>query len=259
MSDCLLAQVVGPVAELTLNRPVRRNALSADLIARLTDALRACDAATDVRVVLLTGTPPAFCAGLDLHDVLATPPELRAFDTRPLLGLYETLATLAKPTIAVVNGAATAGGAALALTCDLVIAGRSARFGFPGIRQGLAPAIVVPFLLRAAGPCRAAYLLLTGALLPAEQAAAWGLVAEVVDDDRLAERAREVSDLIAGHAADAVRNMKASLARFAPGAGGPGAAWRAECEHMPLSPAARESLARLLGADEGGAVNPAAS
>ncbi|MBK9128782.1 MAG: enoyl-CoA hydratase/isomerase family protein [Phycisphaerales bacterium] len=258
MSDCLLTRVVGPVAELTLNRPGRRNALSADLIGQLTEALRACDASANVRVVLLTGTPPAFCAGLDLHDVLATPTDLPAFDTRPLLALYETLATLGEPTIAVVNGPATAGGAALALACDIVIAGRSAQFGFPGIRQGLAPAIVIPLLLRAAGPCRAAYMLLTGELLSAEQAAAWGLVAEVVDDDRLADRALEMAELIAGHPADAARRMKVSLARFSEGLGAPGAARRADCERMMLSPSAHESLARLLGTNESGAADPTA-
>lgn len=214
MTKPLLTALHGASLELTLNRPARRNALSAELIEGLTGALRAAVADAGVRCVLLTGAPPAFCAGLDLHEVGATGRASAAHDTSGLLELYETIDNLPKPVIAAVNGPAVAGGAGLAAACDLVICAASAQLGYPGIRHGLVAPIVMSDLLRLVGERWAKFLLLTGEMLPAARAAEIGLVTEVVPDDELRARAGRWAALLAGHPPDALAQTKLTLRRL---------------------------------------------
>jgi methylglutaconyl-CoA hydratase len=184
-----------PAVVLTLNRPDRRNALSRDLIAALTEAFgRARDDAA-VRCVILTGAGNAFCAGMDLAELqesLTTGKGQQApvwDDALRLAKLYDLMYTLPKPTIAAVNGAAVAGGAGLVSACDLAVAVPEARFGYPEVRRGLVAAMVMPHLLRHVGERTARYLLLTGELIDAEEACRAGFINAVTPAEQLLTRA----------------------------------------------------------------------
>ncbi len=208
MSELLRVEREGLRLELTLNRPEKRNALSRALIGELTDTLRNAGADDAVRAVILTGAPPAFCAGLDLKEVAQTTPEQAEVDASNLLALFETIDTLPKPVIAAVNGPAVAGGAGLVSVCDLVLCGQSGRIGYPEIKRGLVAAIVMTFLRRLVGERQAKYLLLTGETLDAETALRFGLCNEVVADDALLPRARYYADLLAAYPPRALAETK---------------------------------------------------
>ena len=214
MSEPLLIVRRDAVLELTLNRPECRNALSRELIARLTAALRAAESDAAVRSVILTGTPPAFCAGLDLGEVSESGRCGETHDVSDLLELFETLDGLRKPVVGAVNGAAAAGGAALVTLCDVAVCGASARLGYPGVRRGLVAPIVMPYLLRAVGARWAGYLLLTGEMIATERAAACGLVHEVVPDEQVLSCARERAAMLAEYPAEVVGETKLLLRRL---------------------------------------------
>ncbi|MGE0479277.1 MAG: enoyl-CoA hydratase/isomerase family protein [Phycisphaerae bacterium] len=194
--------------ELTLNRPASRNALSRALIAELTVALRAAESDDAVRSIILTGAPPAFCAGLDLREVAATTPDQAEHDASALLTLFETVDQLTKPVIAAVNGAAVAGGAGLVSVCDLVICGDQGVIGYPEIKRGLVAAIVMTYLRRLVGERQAKWLLLTGETLSAERAVELGLANEVVRDAELLLRARHYAAVFAAYPPLALANTK---------------------------------------------------
>jgi len=183
----------GPTAVLTIDRPDRRNALSRALIAQLSSAVaRAADDA-DVRAVILTGSGPAFCAGMDLDELRATLGDEQDKvwdDAARLSALYEQLYALPKPTVAAVNGAAVAGGAGLVTACDLAVAVPAAKFGYPEVRRGLVAAMVLPHLLRHVGERTARWLLLTGELIDAAAAERAGLINAVVPAEALLDTAR---------------------------------------------------------------------
>lgn len=208
MSSMLLTAKWGAAIELTLNRPAQRNALSRALIAELTDALRAAAADPAARCVILTGAPPAFCAGLDLKEVAASTADQAEHDASSLLTLFETIDELEKPVIAAVNGPAVAGGAGLVSVCDLAICGESAVIGYPEVKRGLVAAIVMTYLRRLVGERQAKYLLLTGENLPARRALEFNLCNEVVADERLMPRAREYAALLASHPPQALASTK---------------------------------------------------
>jgi methylglutaconyl-CoA hydratase len=237
----------GAGVELTLNRPARRNALSADLIAALAAALRQADADADVQSILLTGAPPAFCAGLDLHEVAAAGCKGNQHDTTALLALYELIDGLSKPVIAAVNGPAVAGGAALVCVCDLALFAESAQIGYPGVRHGLVAPIVMPSLLRLIGERRARFLLLTGEMIGARQAVECGLANAVVPDRELLAQARHYADAFQSCPRAAVAQIKAVLARLR---NLRGEELRAETRRLstlvPLTDEARTGVQRFL-------------
>jgi methylglutaconyl-CoA hydratase len=234
--------------ELTLNRPERRNALSRTLIGQLTAALHAAAGDATLRSIVLTGAPPAFCAGLDLREVAEAPAEADEHDTSALLELFETLDGCPQPVIAAVNGPAVAGGAGLVSVCDIVVCGEAARIGYPGIRHGLVAPIVMTYLLRLVGERRARYLLLTGEMRTAEQAVADGLANEVVADTELLVRARHYADLLASFPPAAVAQTKVVLARLRD-LRGPELLEEARrlSSAVPLTEEARAGLRRFLG------------
>ena len=176
----------GPIVRITLNRPDRLNSFTAAMHAELRDALSDLG---DARVVILTGAGRGFCAGQDLKDRNVAPGEIVDLgetverDWNPLV---RAIAALPQPVIARVNGVAAGAGASLAMACDLVIAGRSAKFIQSFAAIGLVPDTGGSWhLTRHLGQARAMGLALTGEPLPAEQAAAWGLIWKCVDDDAL--------------------------------------------------------------------------
>lgn len=214
MSDVLLIETNGGLLELTLNRPTARNALSRALITELTETLIAAESNATVRSILITGAPPAFCAGLDLREVAATSAEQAEHDSSSLLRLYETIDNLSKPVIAAVNGPAVAGGAGLISVCDIVLAAESSVIGYPEIKRGLVAAIVMTYLRRLVGERQAKYLLLTGENLPARRALEFNLATEVVADAQLLSRAREYGAMFTGYPPQALANTKRLWSRI---------------------------------------------
>jgi methylglutaconyl-CoA hydratase len=175
----------GPVALVVLNQPERRNALSRALIAELGDILSGLAAAADVRAVVLTGAGTVFSSGMDLKEAQAlgrdAEAERRAIaDVQRIADVIHQIHSLRIPVIAALNGDAMAGGAGLALACDLVVASPSTRIAFPEVKRGLVGAVVMHDLIRQVGDRRARELLLTGAPIGADQAERWGLVNRVV-------------------------------------------------------------------------------
>jgi methylglutaconyl-CoA hydratase len=192
MSDLVRYEHAGPAAVLTIDRPDKRNALSRTLIAALAEAFARAAADPAVRAVVLTGSGPAFCTGMDLDELRATLGDEQDKvwdDAATLSALYEQIHTLPKPTVAAVNGAAVAGGAGLVTVCDLAVAVPAAKFGYPEVRRGLVAAMVLPHLLRHLGERTARWLLLTGELIDAAAAERAGLVNAVVPPEALRDTA----------------------------------------------------------------------
>ncbi len=176
---------------IRLNRPDKRNALSAGLIAELDAALAA--RAANAWPLILTGNGAAFCAGADLDALRRfsdrTPAENES-DAGQLRGLFSRILTHPAPVIAAVNGPALAGGCGLTTACDHVIAVPGATFGYPEVKIGFVAAIVAPLLVRGIGERRARNLLLTGRTLTAAEAKEIGLVHEIVQPEQLLDHAR---------------------------------------------------------------------
>lgn len=185
----------GGTLTLMLDRPDKRNALSAALIEALHAGLERADLDADVRVVMLRGAGTDFCAGADLDELLASadlPPAENEAAALRLGALFGRMRRLPKPVVAVVQGRALAGGAGLVTACDLAIAGEGARLGYPEIQRGFVPAMVMTLLRRAAGEKVALDLVLTGRVLTAQEAWAFGLLARVVPDAALEGEARSL-------------------------------------------------------------------
>jgi enoyl-CoA hydratase/carnithine racemase len=201
------------IATLTLNRPDALNAISRQLAAEL---LVTCDALTEreeVRAVIVTGAGErAFCAGADLKERRMLAPDERAAHTTAIEAAAEALAALPMPTIAAVRGFALAGGAELAIACDLRIAAEDATFGFPEVKIGIFPgaggALRLP---RIVGSGAARDLLFTGRRITAEDAFRLGLVDRLAPAESVVEAAVELADSIAANAPLAVRAVKRAL------------------------------------------------
>ncbi len=221
MSDTLVRyESRSPAVLITLARPDRRNALSRDLIAALTEAFAKARDDASARSVILTGSGNAFCAGMDLAELQASvamdegtePPVWD--DALKLAALYDLIYTLPKPTIAAVNGSAVAGGAGLVSVCDLAVAVPEARFGYPEVRRGLVAAMVLPHLLRHVGERTARYLLLTGELIDADEAYEVGFLNEVVSAEQLLPRAQVLSHALGEGGPNALARTKELLHLF---------------------------------------------
>jgi enoyl-CoA hydratase len=205
MPDLVIRNDSDGVALVTLNRPDKRNALSIELRVELADALAATARDDAVGVVVLTGAGSAFCSGMDTTQFggdRAHKELLYETSTR----LFELLASHPKPTVAAVNGAALAGGFALALLCDIRIAAPEARFGFPELGRHIPPSYAAA---RAALPQSVARdLCLTGRVVEAEEALLLGVVSQIGDLDT----ARDTAWAIAQHPRDAIAAVKRRIA-----------------------------------------------
>jgi enoyl-CoA hydratase/carnithine racemase len=182
----LLRRDADGVAWLTLNRPSARNALSLGLMEALVAELAAIDADPSVKVVVIGGAGPAFCAGHDLRELRSNPDRATYQATFQLCSqLMTSIVRLPKPVIARVHGVATAAGCQLVATCDLAIAAETARFATPGVNIGLFCSTPMVALTRAVGRKAAMEMLLTGELIDASRAHALGLVNRVVPEAEL--------------------------------------------------------------------------
>jgi methylglutaconyl-CoA hydratase len=181
MNATVLISKDGPVTTLTLNRPDKRNALNVALLEALGAAIAAAEADSTQRILILRGAGKVFCSGLDLAEAgQSTWPEQSA----ELVGhALQALATSRLISIAAVHGAAVAGGCGLMSACDFAVVTRDAKFGYPELRRGLVPALIMTFLRRQLRERDARELLYLGKLFDAEHAFAIGLVNRVVADE----------------------------------------------------------------------------
>lgn len=206
-------EVRGQAGWIRIDRPEAMNALSPSVVAGFRDALDRASSDDDVRVVVLTGTGRAFCAGADLKAIRELSGDDPGRNTLAFLEeagkVFDGLEAFPKPIIAAVNGLALAGGLELVLCCDLVLAAESAKLGDAHANYGLIPggggSIRLP---RKVGLAMAKYLLFTGEFLPAADLVACGLVNEVVPDERLGERVDALVDVIASKSPLGLRRMK---------------------------------------------------
>lgn len=197
----LTYRVENRIAEITLSRPEKRNALNDVLVQELTDVFSQTGKNSSVKVVILTGSEQSFCAGADLEYLQ----KLSAYslaenqeDSRKLMKLFQLIYEMRKPVIAMVNGPAIAGGCGLATVCDFIIASREhARFGYSEVKIGFVPALVMVFLVKKLGEGKARELVLSGRVIDAQQANQIGLVTQVVDHRQLNAVTRELAQELA--------------------------------------------------------------
>lgn len=209
--DVLLFESLGPVARLTLNRPKAMNSMNLALLAALDARLTAIAANDELRVVIITGSGQAFCAGADLKEILAGqklgPGEADFLDRANVV--FSRLRKFPKPVIAALNGVTMAGGLELAMCADLVVAAESATIADAhanfGVYPGAGGAAILPRLI----PLNMAmYLLLTGKSISAAEMQSCGLISEVHPDEGLAEGALALANHIARKSPIALRRMK---------------------------------------------------
>jgi methylglutaconyl-CoA hydratase len=215
-SHLILREDRGSVAILTLNRPDQRNALSVDLVAQLRDSLERVSVDARVRSVVVTGAGSAFCTGMDLKEAAAASdaPESEGKTIAILqqfADLLQYMHTLPKPTIAALNGDALAGGAGLFAACDLAVASEHARIGYPEIKRGLVPSIVLHDLTRQIGDRRARQLVLSGESIPAPVAMTWGMVNLVAPAERCLDEAIRLGTELLASAPSAIATAKRLL------------------------------------------------
>lgn len=222
MSDSVLFEVDEAVATITLNRPAARNALTTEMKDSLLEILRQCQTDPAVRSVVLTGAGQAFCAGQDLREHA----ELLSAGGSPLETVRQhynpivmSIMEMPKPVIAALPGTAAGAGAAFAFACDFRIATRRASLMMAFARVGLSADSGSSWTLqRLVGSAKAAELLMLAEPVSAEQALAWGLLTKLVDDDELANQARDLARTLAAGPTAAYGAIKKSLL-FAAGHG----------------------------------------
>ena len=197
----LLRQDHDGVAWLTLNRPVARNALSVSLMTALEAALAEVEADPAVRVVVIAGAGPAFCAGHDLRELRGLQADAHAALFAQCSRLMQRIVGLRAPVIARVHGVATAAGCQLVASCDLAVAADTARFATPGVNIGLFCSTPMVALSRAVGRKAAMEMLLTGEALDAPRAAALGLINHAVPEAALDDAVRALAQKIASKSA----------------------------------------------------------
>jgi len=222
MTPDLLYDLQDGIARITFNRPEARNALTFAMYDRLAEICDNAGQDPHIRALILSGAgDKAFAAGTDISQFRAftSPDDAIAYEAR-LDRVLQAVERCPKPTIAAIAGACTGGGAAIAAACDLRIAARNLRFGFP-IARTLGNCLSRGNLARLAaliGPARVTEIIFTARLIEADEAKSIGLVTEVAEDvTALAARADELARLIAGHAPITLRATKESLRRLRTG------------------------------------------
>lgn len=182
----ILVQREGPVVQVTLNRPARRNAIGGGMGEALDELLIVLRGDASARVLVLRGAGGHFCAGLDLTEVIAGTPEERLSAmqarNRRVGARFEEIANLPQVVIAAVEGAAHAGGLGFVCCADIAFASAEARFAAPEARRGLVPAQILPWLARRMGRPNAARMVLEGGVISAGQAVQRGLVQDMAAD-----------------------------------------------------------------------------
>jgi enoyl-CoA hydratase/carnithine racemase len=247
----LLVSREGPVLELTMNRPERRNALSLDMIGRLADAWDLAESDDSVRCVILTGTAPSYCVGGDMSSgwmaagyQAQSDAEQRVIDDPSRIGRGLLLTSwLTKPIVAAVNGDCLGGGCEMLQQTDIRVAEEHVRFGVPEATRGLIAGAGSTMRLKRQIPYAIAMeMLLTGRLLSAAEAVQWGLVNWVVPTGGSLARARELAAVVCAAAPLSVQHSKASAIETG---------WLAEEEARPIEGRHSGLVTRSNDAKEG--------
>lgn len=207
MSDLVRYQSAGEVTTVTLDSPATRNALSGALLAQLREALAGALSDPGCRVVVLTGSDPAFCSGADLKESSTSPAAAPELFPQILQLIWDSH----KPVICRVNGSARAGGIGLVAACDIAVAPESATFAFSEVRIGATPAIIAVPCLRRMEPRAAAEYFLTGESFDARRATEIGLLTCAVPETRLDEEVARYADLLLRGAPGALAATKRVL------------------------------------------------
>ncbi len=217
--DVVLLDVSDRIATITINRPDARNALSSEVLEKIPEAIQRAERDDDVDVLILTGTDPAFTAGLDLKELGSTGGNLDgtgADGSRNAHGVRGPFPKLTKPLIGAVNGVAVTGGFELALNCDFLVASEHAKFGDTHARVGVMPGWGLTVLLpQAIGVRRAREMSFTGNFMLADEALRCGLVNHVVPHAELLPFTRQLAADIAGNEQDGVRQIRETYASIA--------------------------------------------
>ena len=202
----------GHVGIIQLNRPKVLNALSFDLMSELVDALESFDKNEEIRSIILTGSSSAFSAGADLKEIAnATSQDTTV---RERFRLWDRIKTIHKPIIAAVSGFAFGGGCELVMSCDIIVAAETARFGQPEVKIGVMPgAGGTQRLTRTLGKYKAMEMVLTGSSIDAREAEKLSLVSRVVPDGFALEEAKRLAKEIAVLPPIAIRSAKESVLR----------------------------------------------
>ena len=210
--ETILLEIHGRVGLITLNRPQALNALNAQLIGELNQALDVLEADSSIGCIVLTGSKKAFAAGADIKEMAElTYPQIYLDD---LFSDSDRVANRRKPIIAAVSGFALGGGCELALMCDFILAGDNAKFGQPEINLGVLPGMGgTQRLTRAVGKAKAMEMCLSGRLIDAVEAERSGIVARIVPADELLEEALKVAAVIAAKSLPMVMMVKESVNR----------------------------------------------
>jgi methylglutaconyl-CoA hydratase len=218
MMDLVHYTVQDGIGIIAMNRPEKRNALSAEMVGALRSAFLTAEADASVQVVVLKGNGPAFCAGADLaylQQITENSPMENLADSTSLMEMMQGIVDLSKPVIAMVHGPAIAGGCGLATVCDLVIAAEDkALFGYSEVKIGFIPAIVMVYLLRKVGDTQARRLVLTAENISAREAERIGLITFVVPDDQLEHYTMDVARKMSGNSASAMALSKEMLSNL---------------------------------------------
>jgi enoyl-CoA hydratase len=197
-------------ATLQFNRPDVLNALNMKMMEETVDALEALDKDEEVRCIILTGNEKAFAAGADIKEMAdATSVDMLIRDQ---FARWDRIRKIKKPLIAAVSGFALGGGCEIAMTCDIIVASETARFGQPEINIGVIPgAGGTQRLTRAVGKYKAMEMVLTGAMISAEEALKWGLVNKIVPVEFFLQEAKNLAKEIASKPPVAVRLAKEAV------------------------------------------------
>lgn len=204
------------IAIVTLSRPEKRNAISAQMIDELLAVLAEIERGA-ARVAILTGESKSFCAGMDLDELRGAVPRSAKENiesTRRVADMFHRIYAFPKPLIAAVNGPAIAGGCGIATLADFTIAAPEAKFGYTEARIGFIPALVSVFLRRQIGEKYLRDLLLTGRIVDAPEALRMGLVTEIVSAERLLARAHEIASSLLAASPTSIARTKRLLLRF---------------------------------------------
>jgi enoyl-CoA hydratase len=210
--ETILLETHGRVGLITLNRPHALNALNAQLVSEVNQALDALEADANIGCIVLTGSKKAFAAGADIKEMAElTYPQIYMDD---LFSDSDRVANRRKPIIAAVNGFALGGGCELALMCDFILAGDNARFGQPEINLGVLPGMGgTQRLTRAVGKAKAMEMCLSGRMIDAVEAERCGIVARIVPSDELLDEALKVAAVIASKSLPIAMMVKESVNR----------------------------------------------
>lgn len=220
-SDLVVYSTSGPAAVIQMNNPAHRNPMSKAMLDGISAALTRAEADDAVRAIIITGTGPAFCAGMDLTEARAALARLTTADVGTAWPeaqhgeqILDQVYNCSKPTIAAINGVTAGNGAGLVSVCDIALMANTARIGYPEMRSGIQAAMVVLHLMRLVGERVSHYLLLTGELVDAQTALNIGLVNEVVAPEALMDTALACAAKIALNAPRAEGTTKKLLRRF---------------------------------------------